>query len=103
MFYVLSGATSIIVRPVLGKKSDAIGRGPAIGIGLASQLIGLVLIIVASNIVSHTGGGFFAAMGTSMIGSTTTALAMDLANPLSRGRAMATFSVSYRSARARAR
>ena len=30
-----------------------------------------------------------------MIGSTTTALAMDLANPVSRGRAMATYSISY--------
>ena len=30
-----------------------------------------------------------------MIGSTTTALALDLANPRSRGRAMATFSISY--------
>jgi MFS family permease len=31
----------------------------------------------------------------SMIGSTTTALAMDLANPAARGRAMATYSISY--------
>jgi MFS family permease len=95
LFYVLSGATSIVVRPVLGKKSDAIGRGPAIGIGLASQLIGLVLIIVARDLQLILAGGFFVAVGTAMIGSTTTALAMDLANPLSRGRSMATFSVSF--------
>src|SRR5688572_19723621 len=50
LFYVLAGATSIVVRPVLGKKSDAIGRGPAIAIGLGSQLIGLALIIAARDI-----------------------------------------------------
>jgi len=95
LFYVLAGVTSIVVRPVLGKKSDSIGRGPAIGIGLTSQLIGLVLIIIARDLQLILVGGFFVAVGTAMIGSTTTALAMDLANPLSRGRSMATFSVSF--------
>jgi MFS family permease len=94
-FYVLAGVTSIIVRPVLGKKSDAIGRGPAIAIGLGAQLIGLLAIVAANDIVVILAGGFFTAIGMSMIGSTTTALAMDLANPASRGRAMATYSISY--------
>ena len=35
------------------------------------------------------------ALGFAMIGSTATALAIDLVNPRSRGRGMATFSVSY--------
>jgi MFS family permease len=95
LFYVLAGITSIIVRPVLGKKSDAIGRGPAIAIGLSSQLIGLTLIIVAGGIEVILVGGFFVAIGMAMISSTSTALAMDLANPRSRGRAMATFSISF--------
>lgn len=95
LFYVLAGATSIVIRPVLGKKSDAIGRGPAIAIGLAAQLSGLVFIVAAGGIEAILIGGFFVAMGMAMIGSTTTALAMDLANPSHRGRAMATFSVSF--------
>ena len=95
LFYVLAGLTSIVIRPVLGKKSDAIGRGPAIGIGLVSQLIGLLLIIVARDIGLILAGGFFVAVGMAMIGSTSTALAMDLAHPRSRGRAMATFSISF--------
>ena len=95
LFYILAGATSIIVRPVLGKKSDAIGRGPAIAIGLACNLVGLTLIIAANGIGLILAGGFFVAVGMSMIGSTSTALAMDLANPRSRGRSMATFSVSF--------
>jgi MFS family permease len=94
-FYILAGTTSIIVRPVLGKKSDAIGRGPAIAIGLGAQLVGLLAIVAANDIAVMLAGGFFTAIGMSMIGSTTTALAMDLANPVSRGRAMATYSISY--------
>ena len=35
------------------------------------------------------------ALGSAMIGSTSTALAMDLANPRFRGQAMATFSISF--------
>jgi MFS family permease len=95
LFYVLAGATSIVIRPLLGKKSDSIGRGPAIAIGLASQLAGLVLIVAARDIALILAGGFFVAVGMSMIGSTTTALAMDLANPANRGRSMATFSMSF--------
>jgi MFS family permease len=94
-FYILAGVTSIIVRPLFGRKSDAIGRGPAIAIGLGAQLAGLLAIVAANDIVLILAGGFFAAIGMSMIGSTTTALAMDLANPAARGRAMATYSISY--------
>jgi MFS family permease len=95
LFYVIAGVTSIVVRPVLGKKSDAMGRGPAIAFGLSAQLIGLLLIIIAHSLPLILVGGFFVAMGVAMIGSTTTALAMDLADPRSRGRAMATFSISF--------
>jgi len=95
LFYVLAGVTSIIIRPVLGKKTDAIGRGPAIAIGLGAQLIGLALIIIARDISFILAGGFFVAVGMAMVGATTTALAMDLANPRFRGRAMATFSISF--------
>jgi MFS family permease len=95
LFYVLAGVTSIVIRPVLGKKSDAMGRGPAIAFGLAAQVIGLLFIMLAHNLVLILAGGVFVAIGNSIIGATTTALAMDLANPRSRGRAMATFSVSF--------
>ena len=95
LFYVLAGVTSIIVRPLLGKKSDAMGRGPAIAMGLSAQLIGLLLIIIARDLPLILTGGVFVALGSALINSATTALAMDLANPRFRGRAMATFSVSF--------
>ena len=77
-FYALAGVTSIVVRPVLGKKSDAMGRGPAIAVGLGSQFIGLALIIIARDLPLMLAGGFFLALGVAMIGSTTTALAMNV-------------------------
>ncbi len=95
LFYVLAGITGIIVRPVLGKKSDAMGRGPAIAAGLGAQFLGLLFIIVAEGLPAILVGGVFVAVGTAMIGATTTALAMDLANPRARGRGMATFSLSF--------
>jgi len=95
LFYVLAGITSIVVRPLLGKKSDAIGRGPAIAFGLSAQLIGLVFIFAANGIALILVGGFFVALGWAMVGSTATALAMDLTDPRSRGRGMATFSLSF--------
>ena len=58
-------------------------------------MIGIVLIIAAQDITLILVGAVFFATGQSLIGGTTTALAMDLANPRSRGRAMATYSISY--------
>jgi len=95
VFYVLMGVTSIVVRPVFGRQSDAMGRGPALALGLGAQLIGLTLIMFAGGLPAILAGGVFVALGFAMIGSTATALAIDLVNPRSRGRGMATFSVSY--------
>ncbi|MCC7487512.1 MAG: MFS transporter [Burkholderiales bacterium] len=94
-FYVLAGATSLLIRPVLGRKSDAMGRGPALALGLGAQSIGFALVFAASGLGLILAGGFFVAVGFAVTGSTTTALAIDLAHPASRGRGMATFSLSF--------
>src|SRR5690606_6582157 len=95
LVYVMAGITSIFVRPLLGRKSDSMGRGPAVAIGLSAQLTGYVLIFLADGLTVLVLGGFLASLGWAMIGSTTTALAMDLTDPRSRGRGMATFSISF--------
>lgn len=95
LFYVIAGVTSIIVRPLLGKWSDGMGRAPAIAMGLAAQFVGISLIVLAEGIGVILAGGVFVALGSAMTGAATTALAMDLANPQSRGHAMATFSISF--------
>lgn len=94
-YYILAGITSILIRPVLGQKSDSMGRGPSVALGLCAQLIGLVFIVAAQNLAMILLGGVFVSLGSAMNSSATTALAMDLANPASRGKAMATFSISF--------
>lgn len=95
LFYVIAGATNILLRPLLGKWSDAMGRAPGVAIGLGAQCAGIVLILAAQNLAVILAGGVFVAAGMALTTSTTTALAMDLANPRSRGQAMATYSISY--------
>ena len=95
LFYVFAGITSIVIRPLLGKQSDTLGRGPSIAIGFLSLAIGLALIIVAQNLPMILLGGVFTSLGSALNSSSTTALAMDLANPAARGKAMATFSLSF--------
>ncbi len=95
LFYVFAGLTSIVIRPLLGKQSDTLGRGPAIAAGFVCLAIGLVLIILATSLPIILLGGVFTALGSALNSSSTTALAMDLANPAARGKAMATFSLSF--------
>jgi len=71
------------------------GRGFSIAAGFACQLVGLTLIVLAQNLPMILVGGVFTSFGFALNSSATTALAMDLANPLRRGKAMATFSVSF--------
>lgn len=94
-FYVVAGIVNILLRPVLGKWSDAMGRAPGIAVGLGAQFVGLAFIAAADGLAAILIGGLFVAAGVSLTGSVTTALAMDLANPRSRGQAMATYSMSY--------
>ncbi|MPZ24512.1 MAG: MFS transporter [Dehalococcoidia bacterium] len=95
LYYVFAGLTSIVIRPLLGQKSDAIGRGPSIAFGLISQLAGLLMIVAATSLPLILLGGVFMSLGSAMNSSATTALAMDLAAPESRGKSMATFSISF--------
>jgi MFS family permease len=94
-YYVAAGITSILIRPLLGRKSDTMGRGPALAVGFAAQFAGFLLILAAQNLGMILVGGVFTSFGSAIGNSSTTALAMDLANPARRGKAMATFSISF--------
>lgn len=94
-FYVVAGIVNILLRPMLGRWSDGMGRAPGIALGLGSQFVGILLIATASGLAAILLGGIFVAIGMSLTTSITTALAMDLARPESRGQAMATYSMSY--------
>jgi MFS family permease len=94
-YYVAAGITSIIIRPLIGARSDTMGRGPALAVGFVAQFIGFLLILAAQNLGMILIGGVFTSFGNALNNSSTTALAMDLANPARRGKAMATFSISF--------
>lgn len=93
-FYVVSGATSILARPTLGKVSDKIGRGRALLACFVLETIGLLLLAFAADLLMLIISGALYMLGLAMSSSTTLAIAMEQAKPERRGRAMATFSIA---------
>ena len=93
-FYVVSGTTSILARPLLGKVSDRIGRRRALLACFILQTIGLSMLAFATNLFALIICGALYMIGLAMSSSTTLAIAMEQAKPERRGRAMATFSIA---------
>jgi MFS family permease len=93
-FYVASGATSILARPLLGKVSDQIGRGRALLACFILQALALIIFAFASTLAALMACGALYMVGLAMSSSTTLAIAMEQAKPERRGRAMATFSIA---------
>ena len=93
-FFVVSGTTSLLARPLLGKVSDSIGRGRALLACFVLQTAALIALAYASNIFALIISGMLYMVGLAMASSTTLAIAMEQAKPERRGRAMATFSIA---------
>jgi MFS family permease len=93
-FYVASGTTSLLARPLLGKVSDNIGRRRALLACFILQAIALLALAYASNLAGLMISGMLYMVGLAMASATTLAIAMEQAKPERRGRAMATFSVA---------
>ena len=93
-FYVVSGATSILARPTLGKVSDKIGRGRALIACFVLETVGLVMLAFAADLLMLIISGALYMLGLALSSSTTLAIAMEQAKPERRGRAMATFSIA---------
>jgi len=93
-FYVASGTTSILARPLLGKVSDKIGRRRALLACFVLQTMALITLAYASALIALMISGALYMVGLAMSSSTTLAIAMEQAKPERRGRAMATFSIA---------
>jgi MFS family permease len=93
-FFVASGLTSLVSRPVLGKVSDNIGRGRALIACFVLQAVALVALAFARNLFALIVCGVLYMLGLALSSSTTLAIAMEQAKPERRGRAMGTFSIS---------
>jgi MFS family permease len=93
-FYVATGTTSLLARPLLGKVSDRLGRGRALLACFVFQAVALMALAFAFNLISLIIPGTLYMLGLAMASATTLAIAMEQAKPERRGRAMATFSVA---------
>jgi MFS family permease len=94
-YFVVSGITGVISRPFVGRLSDRLGQAPSLVTGFALNIVGVVLIAVSQSLVGLAVGGIFGTLGSETVMATSTALAMDRADPQRPGRAMATFSQAY--------
>ncbi|MDH3445266.1 MAG: MFS transporter [Deltaproteobacteria bacterium] len=93
-FFVVSGATSLLARPLLGKVSDVIGRGRALLACFVLEAMALAALAFSANLFALMVSGMLYMLGLAMSSSTTLAIAMEQSRPERRGRAMATFSIA---------
>ena len=94
-YFVVSGSTSLLARPLLGRLGDKIGYGPSLASGFVLEISALLLVPAASGLTLLLCSGVLFALGNAIGSSTTLALAIQRAHPQRRGRAMASFSVAY--------
>jgi MFS family permease len=94
-FFVVTGITSLLSRPLLGRVSDRIGCGRSLVAAFALESTGLMLMPLVGNLAGITLAGVVYMLGSAIGGSRILALAMEKAPPERRGRAMASFSVSF--------
>lgn len=95
MFFIVIGFTSLLGRPMLGRLSDRIGRDLSVALGFGLQLVSLLAMTLAANLIGMIACGTSYMLGNALGSSTTLALAVERANPQRRGKQMATFSVAY--------
>jgi MFS family permease len=94
-YFVVSGATSVLARPLLGGISDRIRPARTLAVAFLLQIAALLQVLAASALAGLLVAGALYMIGLAIGGSTTLALAMERAHPRRRGRAMATFSVAF--------
>ena len=94
-YYVVSGATSLVARPLLGWASDKIGRGAAIAVGFLLEALALCVVVNASTLAGMIVSGVLYMTGSAIGTAATLALALEHANPERRGQVIATYSMAY--------
>lgn len=94
-YFVTTGVTSMLARPLLGRVSDKIGAGRSLIVAYALESAALLLMPFASNLAGVMLGGALYFMGSAIGGARILALAMEQAPAERRGRTMASFSVAF--------
>lgn len=93
-YFVVSGSTQLLARPLLGSLSDRVGRAQSIMAGLLLEISGLLTFLMASSLPILVVGGCLYAAGMAVGTASTMALAMEWSDPRRRGVGMATFSTA---------
>ncbi|WP_091734854.1 MFS transporter [Phenylobacterium immobile] len=94
VYYIMAGVLAVVIRPLLGKRSDTLGQGRIIAAGLAAQMTGFAIIWFSHSLPLVLAGAVIASIGPALVNSATTALAMETGEAHQRGRTMATFSMT---------
>lgn len=94
IYYVLAGILAVVIRPLLGRRSDTFGQGWIIVAGLTAQMAGFVTIWFGHSLPVVLAGAVIASIGPALVNAATTTLAMEAGEAHQRGRTMATFSMT---------
>ena len=94
-YFVATGVTSMLARPLLGRLSDKIGTGRSLIVAFTLEAVALLMMPLAGNLAGVMLGGALYFMGSAIGGTRILALAMEKAPAERRGRAMASFSVAF--------
>jgi MFS family permease len=94
-YFVATGVTSMLARPLLGRVSDKIGAGRSLIVAFTLESIALLMMPFAGNLAAVMIGGSLYFMGSAIGGARILALAMEKAPAERRGRAMASFSIAF--------
>lgn len=94
-FFVVTGVTSVLARPLLGRVSDKIGCGRSLLAAFTLESVALLMLPFVTSLLGMMVSGAIYFMGSAIGSTRILALAMEKAPAERRGRAMASFSVSF--------
>ncbi len=89
LFYSAAAAASFIVRPLVGRLSDVMGRGPFVCIALLCYICSMALLSLAINPQMLLFAGFIEGAGAGMLIPTILAIVSDRSHAEERGRLFA--------------
>ncbi|OGQ82780.1 MAG: hypothetical protein A3F90_06955 [Deltaproteobacteria bacterium RIFCSPLOWO2_12_FULL_60_19] len=93
-FFVVTGVTSVLARPLLGRVSDKIGCGRSLIAAFTLESVALLTMSFAADLFGMMLSGALYSIGSGIASARILALAMEKAPIERRGRAMASFSVA---------
>ncbi len=95
LYYPALGIAMVGARVIIGPRLDRVARGWPVILGASLGTVGLLVAVVAQDVLMLTVGGVLYATAASLTSPIHLALAMDRALPGRVGAAMATYSLGY--------